>query len=415
MITRTLKFWGFKSHPFEEAVLEGDTLTLLVNRTDERDDLEDALHNRITGVYGSLGVGKSSFLSWFTSDPPVKNLTVVLVRLPSESADNLYREMLAEVLDSINKGKLKLKGKFDLNCKNELLRLEGTIAHSRTYEVGVSSVIKGGTTVETSKGLTQHTEVSSRRLLANIIRNATEPFVIILDDFHNIELSKANNNSGYLPLLGRLLTTIGQHFNNRNVSFVITLDDEIEKHINKARSASKGAFSFAIGDFVKVDPLNIKDLLLLISVRLQDNGWKKGVKNFISHEAYYALALCSDGHPRRALRVLRNAMHIVAKEKSANTNMYIELMHLEKAAKKSGESIDEIEFAIINYIINNGPTSASDEKLIKAIGILRASLRLRLEKLKERMNLIVERKRVGGTIQVLYSVPNLDQLEHRSI
>lgn len=409
MITDTLKFWGFKTHPFEEAVLEGDTLTLFINRTEELIDLEDALHNRITGVYGSLGVGKSTFLSQFASGFPEKNLIVVLVHLSSESAENLFREMLAEVLAYQLDGKIKVERSFKMDSKNELFRLEGTVAYSRLFEFEGGAFIKGKSQKQQTKATAQHDEISARRLLSNIIKRAKTPFVVVLDDFHNLEIGRAEKDRAYLPILGRVISTIGQHFNHRNVAFVITLDSEIDKHIKKARSREGGAFSFAIGDFVRLDPLNVKDLFDLIRMRLIKNGWNKDVEDFITADAFYALALCSDGHPRRVLRVLRYAMQAVARDKSKNRNKQIQIKHLEIAAKKADEIVDKMDLTILNYLAINGPTSASDENLEQATRIKRTSLRPRLEKLQRRIKLNVEKKKVGRTTQVLYSLFNFER------
>lgn len=408
MITKTLQYWGFKDHPFKDAVLEGSSLSLFVNRAREIDDLEDALHNRVTGVYGSLGVGKSTFLSRFATSPPVKDLNVVLVPLPTDSADNIFREILASVLASIHQGKMKVKRSLSLDCEQELMRLEGTIAFSRLVEVGVQFYVKGTAAEQKSTVADKHSEVSARKLLNTIIRNATKPFVIILDDFHNIDLGKAGRDEVYFPLLNRLTLTIDQHFSHPNISFVITLDQEIEKHIEKTHSSESGAFSFAIGDFIALKTLSLEDLLELIKVRLAKYNWKRSINDFITTDALYLLGLCSDGHPRRALRLIRYAMQAVASKGGVKR---IEIQHVKSAASKANEGFDETDLAIMKYIASHGPTSASDKDLEKVTGITYTPLRKRLEKLQKRLQLTTKRTQVGKTVQVLYSFPNLKDLE----
>ena len=411
MITKTLQFWGFKEHPFGEGMLEGDSLQLFIDRDDELNDLEDALHNRVTGIYGTLGVGKSTFLNKFATNPSVRGLPIALVRLPSESGDSLYREILAEVLTLVLKGRLKVKGGPRIDWKKELVRLDGTVAYSRTSEFGAQAVFKGTISEKQSKETVQHTESTASRLLRTIIQHASKSFVVILDDFHNLEMGHAGKGRGYFPVLGRLLTTIFQHFNHRNVSFVVTLDQEIDKHIKRSRSRNGGAFAFSIGDFVRIDPLDLSYVFDLIKVRLSIQGWKKEVAHFISEDAFFTLALCGEGHPRRVLRLLRYAMQSVAKSRSKNREKKIQQNHIEIAARKAGESFDKTDFTIVRYLASHGPTSASDEAFENAVGIKRTSLRPRLKSLQKKIRLRANRVKVDRTTQVLYSLPSFEELK----
>lgn len=89
--SKTLKFWGFKEHPFADNILRDGLLKLFVNRETEISDAEDALgHSRIVGVYGGLGVGKSSFLQKLKQTLNKDGYPVAYVHLTADSEETLY-------------------------------------------------------------------------------------------------------------------------------------------------------------------------------------------------------------------------------------------------------------------------------------------------------------------------------------
>ena len=63
IITPVLKFWGFERHPFDDLVLRGDELELLIDRKVELRRLQNSLSHSLCGVFGTQGVGKSSMLN----------------------------------------------------------------------------------------------------------------------------------------------------------------------------------------------------------------------------------------------------------------------------------------------------------------------------------------------------------------
>ncbi|MBN2543314.1 ATP-binding protein [bacterium] len=407
MITKAMEFWGFKEHPFSDAVLSGDSLEIFVGRNEELEDLENSLHNRITGVYGSLGVGKSSFLHHFTEKPPRKGLPVALVNLPPDAFDRICQEMLAELLVMLIEKKIKINGFKKSELKNEIKRLSGTLAFSRLSSVGAELVFKGTTSEQKDYKLVQHDEASARSLLGKIIKNTTKPFVIILDDFHNLNIGGIKNDN-YFPSLDRLITTIDQYFNSSNVAFVITLDEKIENYILDVKKQSKGAFSFSVGDFVHLCSFNSINLYNMIEKRLNRYGNGLKVFDFLTEDAFYGLLLCAEGHPRRALRVIRNAMNIVAKGKGVKKNRIISLNSIRLAADKAGEEFDDIDFKIITYIIDNNSTTTSDGKLSSILDNMeQQTLYHRLENLREKLQLIVTKKLFGKTYKNVYSFEKL--------
>jgi ABC-type phosphonate transport system ATPase subunit len=99
--TPTLRFWGFKEHPFADNILRDDLLGLFVGREQELLQVEDALgRSRVVGVYGNLGVGKSSFLHKLRERLVGDSVPVAYVHLNADSEDTLYRELLAFAVSS---------------------------------------------------------------------------------------------------------------------------------------------------------------------------------------------------------------------------------------------------------------------------------------------------------------------------
>jgi hypothetical protein len=415
MKTRALEFWNFKDHPFKDYALGGDKLDQFVNRTEELDDLENALHNRITGVYGGLGIGKSSFLKRFAADPPWRKLPVAFVHLPADSVNWLYREILGEVLALHIEGKLKIKKWKGFDSKNELIRLEGTVAYRRLSTIGGKLGIIGELSEDRKKEINPHDEASARHLLSKVIKSVKDDFVIILDDFHNLAFDSDGNETTYFSILDSLIKTVDQFFNSDKVAFIITLDEKIDKLIKSAREKNRGEFAFSIGDFTRLDPLNPKDIYDMIEIRLSKNGWNEGVNHFISEDSFFALLLCSEGNPRRALRLIRNAMLYAAKEVKGQATPRIELTHMEKAAQKANEELDRVDLNILNYIAANGSTYASSKKLKEETGRTRTAIGPRLDKLQKRIRLKAESKEVNNTRQIHYSIPNFSEMDYSKL
>lgn len=53
--TKTLKFWGFREHPFADNILREDLLKLFINRETELSNVEDALGHRGLERQGTAG------------------------------------------------------------------------------------------------------------------------------------------------------------------------------------------------------------------------------------------------------------------------------------------------------------------------------------------------------------------------
>lgn len=107
IITPVLKYWGFRKHPFDDYILKGQSLNLFVDREDELHRLHNALSNRLTGIYGSQGVGKSSFLRKFGEVLENYSLAVAYVHLTGTTEKALYREILTTILRCHANGKIK--------------------------------------------------------------------------------------------------------------------------------------------------------------------------------------------------------------------------------------------------------------------------------------------------------------------
>lgn len=370
-----LKLWSFRENPFWDAYLRDKTLDLFVDRDADLLNLENALDSRITAVSGSSGIGKRSFLRKFAANLRSIGETVVLVRLFSDAADSLCREVLAEILA------LRLEGRFGIlewpeqDAAEQLARLDGTQAHDR--------ISAPGAPLPAVKPKARLDEVGARRLLARITREAEERFVVVLDGFHSL----GQTAGSYFPALERWITLVDHHFDNRDVSFVVALDQRFEQ---QSRAASKlgGAFSFGIGERIQLRPFAPEVLRELIRGRLSGHGWKGTVGDFLSRGAFYSLALCSEGHPSRALRLLRDAMKDVAKNAAGRegTKPRIELENV-AAVRQADDRVDGIDLAIIGYLADLWPSLACYEELEKELEIPGSMLRKRLPKLHKSLGL----------------------------
>lgn len=177
--TRTLQFWEFKEHPFADNILRDELMPLFVDREEELSKVIDALgRSRVVGIYGNLGVGKSSFLHKLREALVEDGVAVAYVHLNADSEGTLYRELLAEVLVLMEKDVLSLKRipKFDI--AREAQRLHATVASSRNSNIGGKLAGIGGELAEDrTVSVEAHDESSARESLRQVFDALKEPVV----------------------------------------------------------------------------------------------------------------------------------------------------------------------------------------------------------------------------------------------
>ncbi len=407
--TPVLEYWGFKQHPFDDYILRGKSLSLFANRGDELHRLRNSLSNRLTGVYGSRGVGKSSFLRKFEEMLEKEDLAVAYVHLTGTSANALYREILAVILRCNIKGSIKTNKKLKLDSKKELDRVEFSISLTQEWDFGANTVLRAGMKKLTEKQADPHTEESARALIRNIITNTRAAFVVIVDDLERMNevfqmKHVPDSDEAYFRFVSAFARTVDESFSDEGVAFVVSLDEHFVRRIAQETLDSQGAISFSFGELVELGSFRPKELLDVIRIRLKGRKWPRALKDFISLDAFWALLTVTGGHARRTLAALRAAMEYVEMNKR---HKRLDVECIRSGLISRSERIDEKDLAIVEFLSTSGPHSPSDDELIKAINITRKPLSKRLKVLTSRLGLQITQEASGKTIKDLYSLPEI--------
>ena len=366
--SKTLKYWGFHEHPFADNILRGGLLKLFVNRETELSDVEDALgHSRIVGVYGGLGVGKSSFLQRLKQALNNDGYPVAYLHLTADSEETLYREMLAEVLVLILAKELRLKRITGFKAKDEAARIVASVSKSRGSNFGGKflSLIGGDFKENKQTQIDAHTEASARGTLKTIFDGLKSPLIVVLDDFEKLRYQSSGKHRDYFPILSRFIGTLEEVFNHKEVSFVVSMDNHVESLIEKSRK-EKEAFAFSLNSLIKLPNLELTHLRDFLKVRLKAHGWKQKVGQFIKQDAFLALALASGTNPRWIVRIMAEAMKLAA-DRKRNTKQ-IDLRIMKDACEKAGNPLDAKDWIVVSHILKGGEGSASHDALRKALG-----------------------------------------------
>lgn len=415
--SKTLEYWGFKQHPFADNILRGDLLKLFVDRETELGDVEDALgHSRVVGVFGGLGVGKSSFLHKLKQELNRAEFPVAYVQLTADSETTLYREILTELLLLQLDGSLQLKRTRGFNAKDEAQRMAATIQKSRGSTFGGKFMgLLGGELKEEKRTLIgAHDENSACQVLRKIFVATKTPLIIVLDDFEKLSYHQTNHRTSYLPVLSRFVNTLEESLNHPSVSFVVSMDSQIERLLDRS-SRNGEAFAFSLNCLVKLSNLRLSDLQEFLRVRLETHGWKKGLAAFISNEAFLALALASGSNPRWVVRILAEAMKLVAAA-PANGPKLIDHPTVSAACKNVGKPLDARNWTVVSHLLKHGQGSASDERLREALNYRKskqgdgyhASVHRRLKKVAKTFRIDFEESRSGSPPQKILRIPALD-------
>jgi hypothetical protein len=213
--TKTLKYWGFKKHPFADNILRDTSLKLFVNRQRELSRVEDALgHSRVVGVYGTLGVGKSSFLQKLRQMLQEDGHPVAYVHLTADSEATFYREFLAELIVLLLTKQLTLKAKSGIMPKTEATRLYASVAQSRGANFGgkLAGILGGDLTEKRTNQIAVHDEASSRGVIRKLFDALKSPLVVIFDDFEKLRYESDGPTRDYMPILSRFVATLEEQF-----------------------------------------------------------------------------------------------------------------------------------------------------------------------------------------------------------
>ncbi len=414
--SKTLRFWGFERHPFADNILKDDLLKLFIDRKAELSDVEDALgYSRVVGVYGTLGVGKSSFLQKLRQILCSDGYPVAYIHLSADSEGTFYRELLAELLVLLNNKNLKLKPKSDVKLRDEAIRLYASVSQSRGANFGAKllGILGGNFTENKTKRIAAHDEVSSRGSICKIFNRLNVPLVVIFDDFEKLRYESNGATRDYFLILSRFIATLEEQFNHEEVSFVVSMDTLVENHIARNRKEG-GEFAFSLNSLCKLPNLKIKDLHDFIRVRLRTYKWKGGVSAFLTEEAFLALSLASSNHPRRAVRILAKAMKAVSDDENKSQRR-IDFKSMCLGAKNAGCPLDDKDWIVLKYLREHGESSANDDRLREALGYATpkrsdgysASVDRRLRSIATQLRLEFEEVPSGKTKKNVLNSPEL--------
>ncbi|MEM6691274.1 MAG: P-loop NTPase fold protein [Planctomycetota bacterium] len=414
--SKTLKYWDFKEHPVADNILRDDLLKLFVNREMELGDAEDALgHSRIVGVYGGLGVGKSSFLQKLKQTLNKDGYPVAYVHLTADSEETLYREMLAEILVLILSKELKLKRITGFKAKDEAVRIVASVSKSRGANFGgkFMDLIGGDLNENKQTQLNAHTEASARVTLKTIFDGLKSPLVVVLDDFEKLRYQSSGKQRDYFPILSRFIGTLEEVFNHKEVSFVVSMDNQVETLIESSKK-KKEAFAFSLNSLINLPNLELTHLRDFLKVRLKNQGCKQGTGNFIKPEAFLALALASGTNPRWIVRIVAEAMKLAADRKRPTKQ--IDLRIMKDACEKAGSPLDAKDWIVVNHILKGGEGSANDDALRKALDFKKpkradgyhASVERRLKTVATSFRLAFDEVPTGTTKKNVLNIPTIE-------
>lgn len=413
--TPTLRFWGFKEHPFADNILKDDLLELFVGREFELDQVYDALgHSRVVGVYGNLGVGKSSFLHKLRVKLIVDSVPVAYVHLNADSEQTLFREFLAELLVLHQGDKLPVKKIRKLDPEEEAQRLHASVANSRGADFGAKLAGLGGKFVEDrTVKVDKHTESSARETVRLILGSLKAPLVVIFDDFEKLKYKSGGTTRDYFPILSRFVSTLEELLNQKYVSFVVSMDEQVEKHI-QVHQKNGGRFAFSLNSLCLIPNLAIEDLWDLISVRLKTYGWRTKPEHFIDEHGFYALAVTSSNHPRKVVNILAEAMLFDARDEKRKKKK-IDVEAIKEGAKAARIQFIEKDWITVRHILEKGESSNNDDELRRKLGYKKSkredgyhsSVNRKLNSVANKLRLKFEDEPTGRTTKDVLRIPRI--------
>ena len=415
ILTPTLQYWGFKEHPFADNILRGDLVGLFVDREIELARVEDCLgRSRVVGVHGKLGVGKSSFLHKLCENLVKAEVPVVYVHLNADSEQTLYRELLTELLVSMEIGALHTKNMPGFKPQEEAQRLHASVASSRGADYGAKLAGLGGNFVENrTASYPMHTEATARESIRRIFDGIKTHTVIIFDDFEKLRYETSGKTRDYFPILSRFVSTIEELLNRQNITFVISMDDQVERLI-EAEHKKGGKFAFSLNSLCQIPTLSLDHLWEMVATRLKHYGWKGKPADFMDDDAFYALAVASANHPRKAVHILAEAMLCAASSKGGKRQLGADAIL--KGAAQARMPVDKRDWLAIQYLLKHGESSNSDDAMREHLGYQRktntayhTSVDRKLNAIASALRLDFEKTSTGKTVKKLLRLPKVDR------
>lgn len=402
IVTPVVRYWGLARNPFRDAPLTGSRLSLFTCRDEEVADLRDALESPLTGIHGSLGVGKTSFLNMAADEIRDKDgFSVVGIDLGACSKSNHYIEMLRFLLVEQKSGAFKLKsGVIDVNL--ELKRLDATLTETKRSSAGVNAFLKGEIAEAHSAETAKHSNESAKNMILTILKHVLSPLVLLVDDIERIKYTMKEKE--YFNAVADFVTTF-KDISNELVAIVVTLDNYFAKHIVEERNRGFGEFSFSFGELIELSNFSPQELTQVLFVRLRDSGWKTSLADFIDEEAFWLLVESTAGHPRKAFNAIRGAMKYVHRK---GLPRVLDKEAILSGLKKAHLPIDSVNSSIISFLKKEGAVSASNSDLQAAANLTRNPLAERLKTLSTTLALEVTKSSTASG-KLKYGLPVLSE------
>lgn len=353
-----------------------------------------------------MGVGKSSFLNMLAERMSKRGHAVCYVTLTSNSAGTIFREFLAELLVMCQQKQLKRSNPHKVNLRKEAKRLYAGLTEG--IQAGIEAKLLGsGFSLQgtKSKSTIPHTEGTAIGTIGKLLDGLEQQLDVILDDFEKLKYQDSERIKDYVSELTGFLKTLHDKLHRPEVTYIVTLDNWFKK----AREASRkdgGEFGSGIEKPYRLDNLKREDAVEFIKVRIETSGWAHSISDFMTLEAFWALSIVSENHPRRLVLLLGEAMEAVFLNKD---ECKIQLTHIQDAAEEMELKFDKRQWALLEYFEKGGRTSPSNEQLMRHLGVQSwDTVKRTIDALDQAIGLRKEEEQEGRKRTTYYSVIPLD-------
>ena len=358
--------FGLKTDPFTTLALQKHNLGYFVGREALIDRLLSAMFSvSNVGVAGEPGVGKSSLMQLLKSRVPSRFYNVS-IGVPLDDATYFLSELLREMLVTIP----FVPG---LNFKEIGRKLE-------------------------SGDLSKNAVFSNIR---SIVSRLKKPLLVFVDDLEKIKSDRVQHLTRSERTL-QLLEELKSLLELPNVGFVMALQEEFYSKVSQV--VKEGAEPTVLGLFknvVLVEKFGQKELKEILSLRLEQAGFKKKLDDFLEPEALTMALSLSSGNPRRFMYLLSEAMYCGFKRKGTR----VEFQDLFEAVNEHLK-LDLVCKKLLYFLAKSGRAVASNTDLQAFMGLDMISIVRRLEILsKNRLTEMVDV--VDGT--KVYALPGFKE------
>ncbi len=333
------RHFSLKTDPFTTLSLQKHNLNYFVGRETLINRLLSAMFSvSNVGLAGEPGVGKSSLMQLLKSRVPSRFYSVS-IGVPLDDATYFLSELLREMLVTIPSAP-------GLNFKEISRRLE-------------------------SETLSKNAIFSNIR---SIVSRLKKPLLVFVDDLEKIKSDRVQHLTRSERTL-QLLEELKSLLELPNVGFVMALQEEFYSKVSQV--VKEGAEPTVLGLFknvVLVEKFGQKELKEILSLRLKQVGFKKGLDDFLEPEALTMALSLSSGNPRRFMYLLSEAMYRGFKRKADR----VEFQDLFEAVNEHLK-LDLVCKKLLYFLAKSGRAVASNTDLQAFMGLDMISIVRRLE------------------------------------